>query len=398
MRILMIHNRYLLRGGEDSSFEAELDNLTRFGHDVLPLIFSNSSIERGRTKILFALRSLFNIRSFWVVRKTIKDFKPDIIHIHNLFSDASPSVIWAAKSMRVPTVMTLHNYRLLCPSGTLRHAGMPFESSLNTTFPWKAIWRGVYRESPIQTLALSLVISLHRMLGTWNCIDRFFVLSQAQLEIFAQSQLKRLTGKFVIKPNFCTRSVAATIPEDAIKRRFIYLGRLSDEKGIHTLLDAFKGTHHQLQIFGEGPLHGLVTEFCISHKNVSFAPSIPKENVAKEIQSSCAVIFPSLCPETFGMVAIEALASGRPLIGSRIGAIKEIIEDGTDGLLFEPGDSFQLKSCLDAIAADTSMYHTFCENALRKWMTLYSPEVNIQITISQYKEVLRSTRDVSTAL
>jgi len=119
MKILLLHNTYQQKGGEDTVFNAEKTLLAQNGHNVETLIFNNDDIDSFASKITTGIRSFYNGKSAKRLQEKINQFLPDVIHVHNFFPIASPSVFMVAHKNNIPIVMTLHNYRLLCPSAIL---------------------------------------------------------------------------------------------------------------------------------------------------------------------------------------------------------------------------------------------------------------------------------------
>ncbi|GHV47626.1 hypothetical protein FACS1894181_01450 [Bacteroidia bacterium] len=200
MKILLIHTTYRFKGGEDSVVESEKKLLQANSNEVFTLTFGNpASIIFASTMFLI---SIFNPFSYWKVTRAIKNFQPDVIHVHNWHFAASPSVFIAARIRKIPVVHTLHNYRLLCPSGILFHNGQLFLESLQQKFPWSAVKKRVYRNSVVQTFWLAFIVWFHKKIGTWNKIDRYIVLTPFSKELFTRSALHLSPEKLTIKPNF----------------------------------------------------------------------------------------------------------------------------------------------------------------------------------------------------
>jgi glycosyltransferase involved in cell wall biosynthesis len=200
MKILILHTSYRFKGGEDSVVESEKNLLQSNGNEVFTLIFDNP-VNSVKALAIFLIM-LFNPISYFKVIKAIKRFQPDVIHIHNWHFAASPAVFWAAYTKKVPIVHTLHNYRLLCPSGILFYQRKLFLDSLQQRFPWKAINKKVYRNSLLQTFWLAFVVWFHKKIGTWNKVDKYIVLSSFGKNIFASSNPAVFAKKTVVKPNF----------------------------------------------------------------------------------------------------------------------------------------------------------------------------------------------------
>lgn len=390
MKVLVLHNRYNYRGGEDAVFEAECALLREGGEEVETLEFDNRGFEGPVGKLLGACLSLFNPVSFLRTRRALKRFRPDVLHVHNLFSTATPSVIWAARSLQVPVVMTLHNFRLLCPSATLLHEGRIFEASLGAFFPWEAVRRRVYRGSLAQTFLLAAVLFFHRVLGTWRQVGRFVALSEFGRTKFLEGGLGVAPGRIVVKPNFVPdRGVSFAKGEE-----FLFVGRLSPEKGMPVLLQAFAGTAHRLAIVGEGPLAPEVEAAVRGNPNLRLLGALPGAQVLDLMRSAKALVFPSVWYEGMPMVILESFSAGTPVIASRLGTMAELVRDGEDGLHFPPGDPAALRAALDRLAADRPLHDRICQGARAAWQARHAPGTNLEALRAVYG-ALREVRCAS---
>lgn len=388
MRILVLHNRYNLRGGEDAVFEAECSLLREGGEDVRTLEFDNRGFKGPLGTLLGACLSLFNPFSYLRVRKAVQDFRPDVLHIHNLFSTATPSVIWAARALQIPVVMTLHNFRLLCPSATLFHEGKIFEASLGGGFPWEAVRRRVYRGSAAQTFLLGLGIWLHRRLGTWRRVDRFVALSGFAKGTFLRGGLDVLPERIAVKANF--------VPDRGLGREkgeeFLYVGRLSPEKGLPVLLEAFAGTKHRLAIVGEGPLEAEVEAAASKNPNLRVLGARPPEEVFALMRQAKALILPSLWYEGMPMVILESFSVGTPVVASRLGTMEELVREGGNGLHFEPGDAASLRAALDRLDGDRELHDRICQGARAAWEAGHAPAAALEALRDLYRPLAARTR------
>src|SRR5688500_11160630 len=169
MKILIIHNKYKeAGGGEDAVFYAERELLSRYRHVVDDLIFDNNEIKTTIDKLLSGFKLIYNPTSARMLRRKIEEFSPDVIHVHNFVPLASPSIFFVAKEYNVPVVVTLHNYRLICPSTNLFHKNRIYEKSIHRLFPLDAILKRVYGNSTLQTAAVVVMNALHSVIGTWR--------------------------------------------------------------------------------------------------------------------------------------------------------------------------------------------------------------------------------------
>jgi glycosyltransferase involved in cell wall biosynthesis len=371
MRILIVHTLYKVKGGEDSVVYNEAELLRSAGHEVSLLIFSNS-----KNTLLKVLQMPFNLSSYREALQKINQFKPDIIHVHNLHFAGSPAVLYAAKKSRVPVVMTLHNYRLLCPSGTLFFREELFDKSVNQLFPVDAIKKGVYQNSRLITFWLAFSGMLHQLAGTWDIPSKYLVLGENTQELFADSKLQKITDRMLVKPNFCFGGTLHQCAEDGY---YVYVGRLSAEKGINTLLGVFSNTGRRLKIAGSGPMEAKVKEAAARNSNIEFCGSQSPDETRKLIGGAKALIFPSIWLETFGMVIIEAFSCGVPVIASAIGEARHLITDAVNGFLFVPGYEKDLLTKLEYFEAlDKEALMRLSQGALKTYQDKYTPEINLK--------------------
>lgn len=388
MKIGIVHTTYLQKGGEDMAVEQECRLLNKAGVQVSQLRFNNPA---GRCQQLatFGL-SLFNPVSWNRMNEWLCTEKPDVVHIHNWHFSASPSIIHAARRRGIPVVLTLHNFRLLCPSATLLSHGKLFTSSLRGGFPWKAVLQRVYHDSMVQTFWLSLTLWLHRESGTWKHVDRYIVLTPGAREIFLGSGAGFRPGQLVIKPN-CVPDVDI----DPVERldHFLFVGRLSEEKGITTLVRAFAGSPYRLVILGRGPLSPMVEEYARCYPNIIYKGNASRDAVLRESARCSAMVFPSIWYEGNPMTIIEALACGTPVIASGIGAMKDMITDRVNGLHFIPGDVADLRRKLKQWAGlDAEERRAYGEHAREAYLANYTPEKNIRQLLTIYRDLLENRR------
>ena len=380
MKILIVHTFYKQKGGEDSVVFNEIDLLKSAGNDVDLLSFYNTSFT-----LLKLLQLPFNIASYFKTIKKIKSFKPDVVHIHNLHFAASPSIIFAVKKLKIPLVLTLHNYRLLCPSATLYYKGQIYTKSINSLFPWDAVRKGVYQNSKLITFWISVTMLLHQWLGTWKKVDKYIALGEYTKRIFESSKLSFIAPLIILKPNFCYQ------PQNSAGKAgdyFLFIGRLSEEKGINTLLKAFAKNGNNLTIAGTGPLQNKVLKYSKEYKNINFLGSVNKEEIISLLQNAKALIFPSEWYETFGMVIIEAFSCSKPVIASALGQLTETIIEKFNGLLFETGNVSMLNSKIEEfLNLDEKEISALHASTFSEYINKYSPEKNLKVLLNIYEQV-----------
>lgn len=380
MRILLCHTYYQLRGGEDAVFEQEY-SLLKKDHIVENLSFSNKGGWRGALQFFM---SLWNFKAISKLKLHIEEFKPDVIHIHNWHFASGPSIIYAANKMGIPIVLTLHNFRLLCPSATLLHDGKIFEASLNSSFPWLAIQNKVYRNSTILTFWLAFVVYFHKKIGTWTKVDRFITLTSFAKDLYHKSSLRIPKEKLVVKPNFVHDNNGISDRAD----HFLFVGRLSKEKGIDLLLNAFRSTEGRLVVAGKGFLSVEVEKAQRENLNISYVGDLTPSEVQSQMLKCTALLFPSIWYEGMPMTIIEAFSTSTPVIASNLGSMAAMIKHGYNGLLFEPGDAEDLKRTIthwQNLSDEAKIQYQ--KNARDTYEHLYKPEENLEHLLAIYKDL-----------
>ncbi|UKT63952.1 glycosyltransferase family 4 protein [Pedobacter mucosus] len=382
LNIGIIHNTYLKKGGEDQVAENEYQLLIKNNLNAYFLKFQNPE---GRFKQFFTFINLpFNVVSFFRCYKWFKRYNINVLHVHNWFFTASPSILWAAKLCKVKVIITIHNYRMICPTATLTFNGNPFNESINNDFSWKAIKQGVYRNSTFLTFYLVFSMWLNNKIGTWKLVEKYIILTQHSKTIFEKSYLDYLSKKLIIKPNFVPE--CKLLNQQINGNHFLFVGRLSVDKGVMLMLSAFKNTQHQLRIIGEGPLQNVVEAFANENENITYLGFQNKEFIDQQLNLCSALLFPSVGFETFGLIMIEAFASSVPVIASNYSSAALIVQHEYNGLHFENGNLQELKKILDEWASlDVLVKIKYKQNAHQTYLNSYTAEKNLEQLIQIYQ-------------
>ncbi|MDR3773942.1 MAG: glycosyltransferase family 4 protein [Terracidiphilus sp.] len=384
MRVLVLHNRYQFSGGEDVVVRQETEMLRASGVEVCLHQVDNDSIIGMRQEIGAAIGAFYSYRMRAEVSELVKQFRPNVMHVHNFMPRLTPSVYDAGRGQGCAVVQTLHNYRFLCANAVLLRNGRPCQDCVGRAYGWPGIIHRCYRESAMGSAIVGGVTSWHRMRGTWrNQVDRYIVLTQFARELFAESGVVP-AEKIVVKPN--------AVPDSGIGagdgRYLLYVGRLSPEKGIKVLLQAAlhgEGFPLPLTIVGGGPLQDEVERAARSGR-IEYRGNQSQEEVRRLMKHATLLLFPSLWYETFGMVIAEALASGLPVVASRLGAMAELICSGENGLLVEPGSSDALVAAVRRFISSPQLEGAMRENARESYEQKYTIEANRQILLRVYEE------------
>lgn len=382
MLILIAHNAYQHRGGEDSVVEAEIALLRSHGHEVVTYFRHNNDIA-AMPRITAARDTLWSTRTKREVAKLICTLKPDVIHAHNTFPLISPSLYWAAGRADVPVVQTLHNFRLMCLNALFLRRGQVCEDCLGR-LPWRGVLRRCYRESGGQSAVLAGMLTLHRGLGTYrHMVARYIALNNFCRNMFIQGGLP--AERIVVKPNFVDFPAPEVLPRQGV----LFIGRLSVEKGVEALAKAvLLLSDIQLRVAGDGPQACLLEGI----KGITRLGSLSGEAVRREMNGSVALVVPSIWYENFPRTIVEAFASGLPVIASRIGALADLVKDGETGLLFEPGSPRDLADKMAWALAHPEQMAEMGRKARAQYEVEFCADVNYRLLMGIYEGVLRESR------
>ncbi|BAU66919.1 glycosyl transferase group 1 [Stanieria sp. NIES-3757] len=385
MRILTIHNYYQQSGGEEQIFNTEVNLLHSRGHEVWCYTLNNDQI-RKINLLELTKRTLWNGEVYQQLRALVRQEKPDLAHFHNTFPLISPAAYYALKDEGIPVVQTLHNYRLLCPNALFFRNGRICQDCLDKPLPLPGIIHGCYRGSRGASAMVASMISFHSWFGTWSkAVDRFIVYSQFAMDKFIQGGLP--LDKLAFKTNFLH---PAPLPGEGKGGYALFVGRLSVEKGLGVMLDAWRqlGGKIPLKILGDGPMSGLVTEAMQEMPEIEWLGRRSLEEVYEVVGDAAFLIFPSEWYETFGMVAIEAFAKGTPVVGSNLGAIAELIDHERTGLLFRPSDPTDLATQINWLLARPQKLRQMRQEARAEFEAKYTASENYKRLMEIYQSVL----------
>lgn len=367
MRILQVHNYYRERGGEDVVADAEIARLAAAGHVVERLLVHNDDIRGLAGTVVTALLTPFNPIAQARLAQRVRAFQPDVVHVHNVFPQLSPAIFRTLSKLRMPSVLTLHNFRLLCPTAVLYHDGQVCERSLGRPTFW-AIPARAYRGSALGTLSLVGMIELHKAVGTWTRdVDAFIALTPFARETFIRGGLP--ADRIHVRGN--ATDDPGEPPSTTPRSGALYAGRLSPEKGIAELLEAARTTQAPLTIVGDGPLRG--TCEASASPTLTLTGRLSPADVGAHMRKAQVLVLPSVCHEMFPMALAEAFANGLPVIASRLGALQSLVEDGRTGLLFEPGNARDLADRLTWAIAHPREMEEMGRNARARYLEAFTP-------------------------
>ena len=387
MRVLILHNRYQQAGGEDVVVRAEQSLLENHGHDVDRIEADNAEIGGFSRQLKAALGTIYSPSAKDCVATRIASFQPNVVHVHNFFPLLSPSIYFACREAGVPVVQTLHNYRLICPSAQLLRDGKVCEDCVGKTFAWPGVLHACYRGSRLGTASVAAMAGVHHWLGTWSSrVDIFIALS-----VFAKKKLAEggmPDSKITIKPNFATDPGSAC---DGSGGFALFVGRLSPEKGIATLLSAWERTTITipLKVAGDGPLASEVSQRSAKGR-IEYLGAQPCDKILALMREAALLVFPSILYEGLPMVILEAFSVGLPVVASDLGSMSSLVTDGRTGLHFRPGDAGDLAAKVDWAVSHPMEIARMRSAARSEFLANYTAERNYAILIDIYDRAIRA--------
>lgn len=385
MKILSVHNSYRNPGGEDQVFAQEAALLRSHHHQVLLYQASNNQVIGQNPLVVFG-NTIWNQQRFRDLSTLLQRERPDLVHVHNTFSAISPAVYYAAKKEGIPVVQTLHNYRTLCPAGTLFRDGHICEDCVGKSLPWPGIVHGCYRKSRLATAAGAAMLAAHNYMQTWStAVSAYIALSDSSREKFIQAGFP--AEKIVVKPNFLEADPGIG---DGSGNYALFVGRLTPEKGIPTLLEAWKkiGNKLPLQIAGNGPLASEVERASREMEAVTWLKWLPRCEVWEKLKRASVLISPSMWYEPFGLNLVEAFGTGLPVIASKLGSMSTIVEHQCTGLHFSAGSANGLVEAVEWWISHPEEASLMRARARLEYETRYTAERNYAKMMSIYELAL----------
>ncbi|WP_133905689.1 glycosyltransferase [Actinophytocola oryzae] len=396
MRILVVHNRYRSEqpSGEDNVVDQEVALLREAGHQVD--LFERRSDDIADMslprKALVPLGVPYNAAARAAMATRLRRDRPDVVHVHNTFPLLSASVVDACRSARVPVVATLHNYTQVCPSGTLYRDGTACTSCVGR-LPIPAVRHGCYRGSSAATVPLALSFMANRR-RWWSSVSRFLCISEAQRQTLIANGMP--ADQLAVKYNFVSDTdVRRTAPGEHL----LYLGRLTEEKGVRLLMAAWDevaasgGLGVPLVIAGAGPLADEVSRWASGRHDTRFVGRLDATGSRAAIARSVAVVVPSQWMETFGLVVVEAMAAGVPAVAAGHGSLAELVTDGVTGLLHTPGDASSLADALGRVVRAPS---SIGNAARERYEHEFTRSVGLTNLVAHYRSVIERARRAQT--
>ncbi|GAA1786163.1 glycosyltransferase family 4 protein [Luedemannella flava] len=400
MKVVIAHNRYreALPSGENVIVDAEISQLRAAGVEVLP--FQRASDGIGALplldKALLPLSPLYNRRAQADLADLIRRERPDLLHLHNPYPLLSPWVIRTAHAHGVPVIQTVHNYRQVCASGLYFRDGHICTDCKGRAFGLPAVIHSCYRGSKAQSAAMATALAAHR--GTWRSVDRYIALTSAIKDHLIEYGIPE--ANISVKPNAIPDPGPA--PTTA-GEGFLYAARLSPEKGLGLLLDAWRrhpdGALGQLRIAGDGELRPLAEAAAAERSDVTYLGVVPREEMSAQLRSAAVFLAVPTWHDVLPTAIIEALANGRPVLGTDVGGVPFLVgadqrrfpEGSRAGLCFPGVGGWVVAPEAGALAEGFAVARTqagsFGDAARKRYLEMFHPEVVTGRLLEIYREV-----------
>ena len=389
MRILLVHNRYrsAAPSGENRVVDQEGEALEALGHEVMR--FGRSSDEIDQWSV--AKKASLPVRTIWSretgrdLKAVLREHRPEVVHVHNTFPLLSAAVLYACRDGRVPVVATLHNYRLVCANGAFFRSGSVCHDCAHG-LPIPAVLHGCYRGSRAATAPVALAMSLHRQ--AWrSLVSAYIFISASQRDLLRDVDLA--PDRVFVRHNLIPRRIR---PQTARTPTVVYAGRLDEAKGVRLLMaswDHYRGQAGEpglnLVIAGGGPLGDEVAAWASGLPSVELKGILGSDRCAELISQARAVLLPSAWEETFGLVAVEAMAAGVAPIAAGHGSFTELITSGVDGVLFSPGDPAALALAIADVERNPEQYEAYGDQARKTYEQRFDPERSTEELLGIYR-------------
>jgi glycosyltransferase involved in cell wall biosynthesis len=382
LTILVVHNKYKIRGGEDTVFENESAELEKRGHRVIRYVRNNSETESYGVikKFKFFFSAISSRRTIREIKAILSKEKVDIAHIHNTFPLISPSIYRILRKSGVKTVQTIHNYRFLCPNGLFFRDGKICTLCAGRKYVNSLRYR-CYRNSFMESVLYYLILTLNKKVFK-KYIDSYIALTEFTKNIFISAGFDE--KKIYVKGN--------GYEDNELRRKksggyFYCFGRISEEKGVDFLLENFSKTKTNLIVSGSGDKLEFYKNKYSSCNNIRFTGYLDAAAVGEFIATAQAVILPSIWYENFPMAIVESFRAGIPVIATDMGSIPFIINDGENGLLFEKGNAGKFMEKVSMMAVNVELRERLGDNARITFEKKMEFSVNIKILEDIYRRV-----------
>ena len=409
MRVLLANKFFYRRAGAETVFFRTRELLERHGHEVVDFAMKDErnlaspqrdmfaparAYDSGRAheRVRDAAASIYSFNARRALARVLDTTCPDIAHLHNIYHQLSLSIVDELAARRIPTVLTVHDYKPVCPSYVLYTEGAPCRRCVQGS-PVNAIKHRCVKNSylPSGLAAIEAVIARRR--GTYERIDQFIAPSRFFADRLAEGGVGR--GRVTVLANCVSQEPMRPAPDRSPGRYLLYVGRLEELKGVKLLLDAYRRLGAgctPLRVLGSGPLEDEVVEAGAQGLPVEFLGFRSGEGVRAELGGAIALVVPSLVEENCPMSILEARELAVPVISSDRGGLPEVVRDGIDGLVFAGGDAADLVRCIVELASDPDRARSYGTEGRRRALDEFSSDGYYRGLLDVYARAVEAAR------
>ena len=400
MNIIYANNHNYIRGGAEKVYFDEINMLRANGHEVAELSYNDNNsikymdyneelLDDFNSSVFKKLGNIFwNYEAASKLEKKLTEKKYQIFHGHNIHTRLSPSIIMKAKEFGLKTIITLHDLKYVCPHYTMLHNNKICEDCKGGSY-YHALLNKCHKDSYIKSAIVAAELYNFKRLKLYDNVDTFITPSLFFMNKYKEMGFK---GKIVHIPNFIEvpKNINKSIL-NSTNKNYLYVGRLSYEKGIPVLLEAFKNNKYTLDIVGEGPIKNMLIDYVNKHNfkdRIHFHGHLPTNDVLQMVIDSKALIIPSEWYENAPITILEALSVGKIVLGSNLGGIPEMVHDMKNGFLFSPANSAAInESIVKCELLSDKNKKEFSDYSFELVNTIFSKEAHFNNLIKLYEEV-----------
>lgn len=328
--------------------------------------------------------------------RLIDAFRPDVIHVHNIYTQISPSILAVAKKRGIPVVMSVHDYALVSANYSLwnRDRSMDLQHvGVLATARTKYI-----KGSFLATLMLELVLKFHHAIGAYDgAISRYLVSARFMRDVLVRAKFdeKKMSLVGALAEPLMHSSPNVVRKRDSMKRssadRFVlFAGRLESYKGAHVLIESMKYLSKDIRIViaGTGPDESRLKAVAGRHDRVTFLGFVPGEQLWRMMGEAAVVVVPSIWAEVYGLVALEAMCQGTPVIVAKSGGLPEVVGESKAGIVVPPADPKALARAIERVLGDAGLAAAMGKAAYDRARQVGDPQAHLAEIMDIYSQVI----------
>ncbi|MBN2411432.1 glycosyltransferase family 4 protein [candidate division KSB1 bacterium] len=409
MNVLMIHKFHYIEGGAER-YVFNLSQLLQKKGDVVATFsmhhprnfpspyadyfvsyFNPDQLRDSRDPIKTlkkAAKVIYNQEAQRKLAMLIEETRPDIAHVHSVYHHISPSIMKTLKEYHIPVILTLHDFKLVCPNIVFLDGKNRICEACRGKYFWKATLKKCFRESYGASLLVTLEATIHNMLRSYKKnVDLFHSPSA-----FLAGKISEYGyGHKPVKVLPYTLDVDSFEPRYKKSDYFVYAGRMSVEKGVLFLIDAMKRIKgKELYLIGTGPLDNVIKQRIEKEKldNIRMLGYKSGDELREMISSAAFTVMPSLCHDNSPLAIYESLSLGKAVLGASFGGIPELVEDGIDGYIFKAGDMNDFVTKANLLIDNPQATINMGRRGRKKALQIFAPDEHYEKIMELYEQTI----------